>query len=185
MIRKFGSLEASPEVARRTLLDLESWPEWMPNIRSLEVLERSESRIVAAVRRAEYGTVHNTRLEFLLTPTGYVERQLSGMARKWEGDWQFQPAPGGEGSVVSCRLEVDLGLFGIFMPRRAVQRVVDRTFEEILRRVDQRVSGGKSISAATAADARTALDVGRIRILATPSRLEIWLGDRKYVARRR
>jgi len=182
MIRKFGGVDAPPEEVRRILLDIESWPQWMPNIRATRVLERSEKRILAEVTRAEFGAVHKTRLEFLLSATGYLERQVKGFTRRWEGDWRIVGSPTGHGSIVSCKLEVDLGIYGIFMPGRVLQRTIDRSFEKIMRGVEKRVERQHNDS--TTDRSGSLLDgVDRIQVFATPTGLEIWLDDRKYVAR--
>lgn len=184
MIRKFGGVDVLPDETLRVLLDVESWPQWMPNIRSTRILERSDKRILADVTRAEFGAVHNTRLEFLIGASGYLERQVKGLARKWEGDWRVVESPDGTGSIVSCKLEVDLGLYGFLMPGRLVQRTVDRSFEAIMRGVEKRARRSEYYGAA-AAGVRSLLEgVERIQVFSTPSGLEIWLDDRKYVARR-
>lgn len=183
MIRKFGGVDASPEETLRVLLDIESWPEWMPNIRATRILERTENRILADVTRAEFGAVHNTRLEFLIGAGGYLERQVKGLARKWEGDWRIVAAPGGRGSVVSCKLDVDLGLYGFLMPGRLVQRTVDQSFEKIMRGVSRRSrQPEKMVEAPT--ESRSPLEgVECIQVFATPTGLEVWLDGRKYTAR--
>jgi ribosome-associated toxin RatA of RatAB toxin-antitoxin module len=182
MIRKFGSVDAPPPEVRRILLDIESWPQWMPGIRATRILERSEKRILAEVTRSEFGAVHKTRLEFFLSSTGYLERQVKGIARRWEGDWRIVESPSGNGSIVSCNLDVDLGFYGIFMPGRMMQRTIDRSFEKIMRGVEKRVERQRSASATDRSSSLLA-GVHRIQVFATPTGLEIWLDDRKYVAR--
>ena len=185
MIRKFGSVAVDPDQAREIALAAEHWPQWMPNIKSTKVIEQSAQRTLVEVRRSQGRRMHKTRLELLPTSSGYTERQISGLARRWELDWEFRKAPGGEGAIVSCRFDVDLGFFGIFIPRRTVQRLVDRTFEKILRGLEAQARG--TVEGGEESRLRPVLslaDVESIRIFATESELEIWLGDRKYVAER-
>jgi ribosome-associated toxin RatA of RatAB toxin-antitoxin module len=183
VIRKFGSVDAAPGEVLRILLDIESWPQWMPNIRATRVLERAEKRILADVTRAEFGAVHNTRLEFLLGANGYRERQVKGIARKWEGDWRIVESKDGRGSIVSCKLDVDLGFYGFFMPGRLVQRTVDHSFEKIVRGIENRVDREREPAPADDMSGSPLEGVERIQVFATPTGLEIWLDERKYIAR--
>lgn len=183
MIRKFGAVDVPPREALAVLLDIESWPEWMPNIRAARILERAEKRILADVTRAEFGATHTTRLEFLVGRHGYTERQVKGIARRWEGTWRLTPAADGHGTVVSCSLDVDLGFYGLLMPGRLVQRTVDRSFEGIIRGIERRAERGSGGQAGGMLQGDHLARAERIRIYATPSGLEVWIDERKYVAR--
>ena len=185
MIRKFGSVDFGPSEARRIALAAESWSQWMPNIRSTRVLESSQQRILVEVQRVQGRRVHKTRLELLPNSTGYTELQVSGLAKRWDLDWQFRPAPSGVGTVISCKFDVDFGFFGLFVSRRTVQRAVDKTFDKILRGLEAQASRDRSERPDRALEPESSLeDVRHIRIFTTESGLEIWLGDSKYVAER-
>ncbi len=181
MIRKFGSVGAPPNLVRRIFLDLESWPIWMPGIRAVRILERSGDQVVAEVQHARRPGFRKARLELREHSTGYFERQVGSQA-KWEADWRFLEEPRGRGTVVSCRIDFDLGLIGALAPRGMVQKFIDRTF-------DQALSGASGRARMTMAEhpvASEPVDAAslRIRVFATPLELEIWIGDRKYVCPR-
>lgn len=182
MIRKFGTVEVPVEVVRRTFADLESWPQWMPTVRAVRVLERSENRGVAEIDRFQRRRVQTTTFEFVFKPNGQIERQIAGPARKWESAWRFQDGPHGTGTLVSCRLDLDMGLLGLLAPSKMIQKWIDRTFAKTLRAVQDQAKLAQTASATdktVQADAQTS----GIQVFATPTELEIWIGDRKYIAR--
>lgn len=181
MIRKFGTVDAPVEVVRRLFSDIEAWPQWMPTVRDVRVVERSDTRTVAEIDRIHRRRVQTTTFEFLFSPNGQVERQVAGMAKKWESSWRFQAGPQGIGTLVSCRLDLNMGLIGLFAPSKLIQRWIDRTFAKTLLGVrDQaRLAGSKT----AAGEIEQPLErISRIEVFATATELEIWIGDRKYVA---
>ncbi|MCP4202724.1 MAG: hypothetical protein GY769_12415 [bacterium] len=181
MIRKFGTVDAPVEVVRGLFANLESWPQWMPAVREVRVLERSETRALAEIDRTHGRRIHTTTFEFLFNPNGQRERQVAGIARKWESDWRFQVGPQDTGTLVSCRLELNMGLIGLLAPSRMIQRWIDRTFEKTLRGIREQARLSES-EAALESGAPGEFHMPGIQVFATPTELEIWIGDRKYVA---
>ena len=180
MIRKFGTVDAPVETVRALFADLDSWPQWMPTVRDVRVRERSANRAVAEIDRVPGRRVQTTTFEFLFNPNGHLERQLAGKAKKWESDWRFQVGPQNTGTLVSCRLELDMGFIGLLAPARMIQRWIDQTFEKTLRGARDQVHLAAAKSTVT--HGAPAAAVATIRVFATPTELEIWIGDRKYVA---
>ncbi len=180
MIRKFGTVDAPVEVVRALFADIESWPQWMPTVREVRVLERSETRVLAEIDRIQRRRVQTTTFEFLFSSNGQIERQIAGMAKKWESNWRFQTGPRNTGTLVSCRLDLDMGLMGLLAPSRMIQRWIDETFEKTLRGAREQARLPDAATAVVGAE--PAAPVPRVQIFATPTELEIWIGDRKYVA---
>lgn len=181
MIRKFGTVDVPVEVVRWIFSDIESWPQWMPTVRAVRILERSQTRALVEVDRVHRRRIQKTTFEFHFDPHGYRERQVAGMAKKWESAWRFQAGPRNIGTLISCRLELDMGFIGLFAPSRMIQRWIDRTFEATLQglRDQAHLAGSKSTDGEIVQpEARPS----RIQVFATPTALEIWVGDRKYVA---
>jgi ribosome-associated toxin RatA of RatAB toxin-antitoxin module len=182
LIHKFGTVDAPVDVVRRYFSDIESWPQWMPTVRAVRILERSEKRVVAEIDRVQRRRTQTATFEFNVDPTGQRERQIKGPAKRWEADWRFQVGPRNTGTVVSCRLELDMGIAGLFAPAKLIQRWIDHTFDETLRGVgDQARLVGATRAAGESAQAEA--EISSIRVFATPTELEIWIGDRKYLAR--
>jgi hypothetical protein len=172
MIRKFGTVDAPVEVVRRIHCDIASWPQWMPGVRAV--------RILAEVDRTRGRKIQTITFEFLFNAYGYRERQVAGMLKKWEADWRFQAGPNNAGTLVSCRLELQMGLLGLFAPTQMIQRWIDRTFEATLRGLlDQARLAGDT---AAGEFESPAVCTSRIQVFATPTELEIWIGDRRYAA---
>jgi len=182
LIHKFGTVDAPVEMVRGHFADIESWPQWMPTVRAVRIIERSEKRVVAEIDRVQRRRTQTTAFEFRFDATGQRERQVRGPARKWEADWRFQVGPRNAGTVVSCRLELDLGMMGLLAPARSIQRWIDRTFEEVLQGLRAQTRLERSVRAAGESEQPEA-QIASLRVIATPTELEIWIGDRKYIAR--
>ncbi len=181
MIRKFGTVDVPVEAVRRMFTDIESWPQWMPAVRAIRVLERSTTRALVEIDRVQRRRTQTTTFELLFQSNGYRERQVAGMAKKWESDWRYQHGPQNIGTLVSCRLELDMGLIGLLAPSRMIQRWIDRTFERTLQGIQDQAQLTAS-EAAVGEGAHPESRVLRLQVFATPTELEIWIGDRKYVA---
>ncbi len=181
MTHKFGTVDAPMEEVRRCFSDIESWPQWMPGVRAVRVLERSDTRALVALDRVSRRRIQKTTVELFFTPNGVHERQVAGQVKNWDARWRFQVGPRNTGTLVSCRLELDLGLVGLFVSAKKIQRWIDRTFEEALQGVRDQLRLEGSTRAAEER-ARPEPRVSRIQVFATPTELEIWIDDRKYVA---
>ena len=62
MIRKYVRVDVRPETMRDLFREVEQWPDWMPSIESLDVLERSADRAVVRVRQRLAGRVSTQKL---------------------------------------------------------------------------------------------------------------------------
>ncbi len=181
MLRKFGRIDAPVELVKEHFLDLASWPEWMPTIKSARVLETSSDRLVAEFRQHSMGRVSTLQMEFLIRPSGYLERQLAGRLRRWDAEWKFSPPPEGSGTVVSMRLDVEVGGLGSLAPKRMVYRAIGRIFDQIIVNVQQRLSRRLAARDAERAAGGEAEEL-RVRIFTAGEEIEIEIGDRRFVA---
>jgi ribosome-associated toxin RatA of RatAB toxin-antitoxin module len=94
----------SPDVMYRLVDDIARYPEFVPGCSSAEVLERSETEVVARllVRRGPLRTQFTTRNR--LDPGRSVQMQLvEGPFKVLEGSWQFTPVASN-----GCRVEFKL-----------------------------------------------------------------------------
>ena len=181
MIRKFGRIDAPPTTVRALFRDLARWPEWLPSIVSTEIVERDDDRCLALVEQVLNGRISRQTIEFRFTPQGYVERQTAGRLKRYEADWRFLPDREGGGTLVTAAIRLDLGFSALFISRRTVQRAIDRTFEETLRGAHKQLHLIRPASPGPPTEA-TAPQETRIRVYETAAGLEIWIGDRRYVA---
>ena len=63
-----------------------------------------------------------------------THRQVAGWFREWQAVWTFELPPEGVGTTVSMSLEFDIGVAGLFVPRKLlgswVQGLIDDTVEQ-------------------------------------------------------
>jgi ribosome-associated toxin RatA of RatAB toxin-antitoxin module len=181
LTHKFGTVDAPVAEVHRCFSDIESWPQWMPGVRAIRVLERSGARALVELDRSTRRRRQKTTAELVFTPNGLHERQVTGPIKEWDAKWRFQVGPGNAGTLVSCQLELDLGFIGLFVPAKSIERWIDRTFEKVLQGVRDQLRLARSANVAEER-AQPAARTSRIQVFATPTELEIWIDDRKYVA---
>lgn len=179
-MRQFGRVDAPVEQVRALFQDVAGWPDWMPSIERVEVRERSAERTVAEVSQTLGGRRLRQTLEFRYGPRGYRERQLSGRLKSYEAAWWFLEPPEGGGTVVSARFDFDLGLGGLFVSRRSVERTIGGFFRHLVEQAEERLRAARD---ETAAAEETRGGETRIRLFEVPEGLEVWIDDRRYLAR--
>lgn len=179
MLRKFARVDAPPELVKEHYLDVASWPEWVPTIKSARVLEVSPERRVAEFRRLSMGRWSTQTMEFLVHPHGYRERQVMGQMRQWDADWEFRPLPQESGTVVSMRLDVEMKGFASLAPKRAVYRYIGRVFDQMAARTEARLRRRSEAGAeAVGSEAEEEL---RVRIYLAGDEVEVEIGERRFV----
>jgi ribosome-associated toxin RatA of RatAB toxin-antitoxin module len=180
MIRKYIRVDARPETLRDLFREVEQWPSWMPSIESVEVLERSDNRAVALVRQRLAGRVSTQKLELLFEAQGHTETQLSGRLKHWKAVWRFVEPPTGKGTVVSTHVEIGLGASRFFVPMSVVQRMIDNLHALIVSRAEARARRREAKRMSTVWGILPGQKLS-VRIYETPTELEVWLGDRRFV----
>lgn len=181
MIRKLGRIEAPPEKVRAMFRDVSRWSEWLPSIVSTRVVETTPESCLATVDQVLHGGVRRQTIELRFTSQGHVERQIEGRLKRYEADWRFTRDHEGHGTLISASIRLDLGFLGLFVSRRTVQRTIDRTFEDTLQGARKQIRALE----APASGPSEKVDLptrARIRVYETMGGLEIWVGDRRYVA---
>ena len=180
MIRKYARIDAKPATVRAIFRDVERWPSWMPTIDDLEVLESSAERKLVEVRERMMGRAMTRTLELRFDEEGFVERQTRGRLRRWKTVWRFIEPPTGSGTVVSTRIDIDLGLMKYVIRKAALQRMIDRFHEEIVGRAEARARRREELRVPTVWGVLPGQRLS-IRVYETPTELEVWFGDRRFV----
>lgn len=180
MIRKYARLDAKPHTVREVFRDVKSWPSWMPGMEALEVLEHSGETTLVAVRERQLGRVTTRKLEIRVDPNGYTETQVAGNLKHWRTVWRFREPPVGGGTVVSTQIEIDLGLLRFLISKGRVQRMIDRLHEQIVSRAEARARRLEARRTATVWGVQPGETLS-IRVYETPSELEVWFGERRFV----
>ncbi|MDN5294262.1 MAG: hypothetical protein PWQ31_1567 [Eubacteriales bacterium] len=103
-------VKGSPEAAYRLACDMESYPQYMENVREVKVVERGPSYTVTAwttvVDGREFKWVEKDVYDDKNLTITY--NQIKGDLKKFAGQWTFRPVEGG--TLVSLVVEFDLGI---------------------------------------------------------------------------
>ena len=180
MIRKYARFDAEPHTVKAIFRDVKNWPAWMPSIETLRVLEDEGDRFLVVTREHMLGRVTTRQLEIRFDNQGYTETQIAGRLRRWQTTWRFSEPPTGRGTVASTQIDIDLGLLRYFIPRRTVQRAVDRSYQAIVDRAEARARRFEARRQSTIWSTAPGQEL-TIRVYETPTELEVWFGDRRFV----
>jgi hypothetical protein len=181
MIRKmYGQIDAPVDLVRSIFIDPENWPLWLPGVEEVTVLSRSEKGFLVDVGGRYLGRQMHGEMECIIQPDGLRQRQLSGWLKQWDTLWRFLTPPDGRGTTLACEVEMNLGLLGVFTPSRMVHSFVDRVFADTREQVDRRTRELQTEKRAI--PEHLAAEVTRLlRVYETPSGLEVWIGERRYL----
>lgn len=134
------TIAAPPERVYAVAADLESYCEWVSDLKSVEILDRDgDGRpLLVRFRAAAMGqsTSYTLRYDWTAAPHGisWVLEQ-GDIMRKLDGEYRFEPGEGG--TDVTYHLEVDLKvpLVG-FIKRRAESRILHTALRELKARAE-------------------------------------------------
>ena len=180
MIRKYARIDAQPHTVKAIFRDVKNWASWMPTVETLRVLEQSDSRTLVVTRERLMGRVTTRQLEICFDNHGFTERQVSGRLKRWQTVWRFAEPPSGSGTVVSTEIDIEIGLLGYLVGKRFVQRTVDRMHEELVSRAEARARRMEARRDATVWGVLPGQQL-TIRVYETPTELEVWFGERRFV----
>ncbi len=177
MIRKFGRLDAPPELVRSIFIDAEAWPAWQAGVARSTVLNRAETALEVEVDGRFMGQRMHGVFDCRIEADGFVQHQRTGWLKRWDTHWRFMTPPDGRGTTLVCELEIDAGLVGSFVPKGFLRRFVDRAFSETLDNLNARaveITAPAIPAPAPAGDAVTLLEV-----FETPIGYELLAGGRR------
>jgi len=129
MIRKFARMKPPPELLVGFFSDTSRWPRWMPGVVEARTIRRTMDSELVNVTQDIMGRRFRQRFEHRIVGQTVRQRQVKGVFKGWRATWSFDPAPERRGTTLCCELDFDLGMMGMMMPTRAVQREIDRIFE--------------------------------------------------------
>ena len=133
MIRKLARMEAPPEVVFEMFRDTDEWPRWMPGIASTRTLSEGPSSRLVEVIYIAHGRRLVQHLECREVESGLRHRQTRGLFKSWDASWTFRPAEGGEATIVSLALELELPVTAaLLLPKRFLRGWVGRMLEDTL-----------------------------------------------------
>ena len=138
------TIAADPEAVYAVAKDVEKFPEFMPDVERVTVLERSEGRVVSEW----VGIVR----EFARKVTWVEEDRWDDAARRcefaavrgdwdaYQGTWTFEPVEGGTRVRLSLEFELNVPLIGPLI-RGLLVRLVEKNCEQMLEGLGARLAG--------------------------------------------
>ena len=178
-MRRFGSIAAPEEVVRQVFFDFVRWPEWMPGVREVTILEADADQAVLDVVHAQFGQTFHIKQRCRIEPDGLRQSQISGKFKSWESRWRYVTPPEGEGTTVSCEMQLDPGLVAFFLPKRLLRGFLDRLYEDCLSGAEAQAMALAATAEAPGAEWETLLQV-----FETDTGLEIWVEGRRFFVER-
>jgi ribosome-associated toxin RatA of RatAB toxin-antitoxin module len=134
------SVAADPGTVFAVAVDLEDYPEWVGDLKSVVVTERDKNGrpLVATFRAAAFGrsSTYTLRYDYREAPTVLSWVMVEGdLTSKLDGSYRFEPADGG--TLVTYQLEVELRVpIPGFVKQRAAQRIQGTALRELKARAE-------------------------------------------------
>jgi ribosome-associated toxin RatA of RatAB toxin-antitoxin module len=134
---------AEPDTVFAVAVDLEDYPEWVADLKSVAVTERdAEGRpLVARFRAAAFGrsSTYSLRYDYTTAPQLLSWVQVEGdLTSKLDGSYRFEATEGG--TLVTYQLEVELRVpIPGFVKQRAAQRIQGTALRELKARAESLV----------------------------------------------
>ncbi len=178
-MRRFGSIDAPVESVRQVFVDFVRWPEWMPGVQEVTILEADEHQSVIDVVHHQFGQTFHIKQRCRIEPDGLRQSQISGKFKSWESRWRFVTPPEGEGTTVSCEMQLDPGLVAWVLPKRVLRGFLDRLYEDCLAGAAAQALAITGTAEAAGAERETLLQV-----FETDAGLEIWIEGRRFFVER-
>lgn len=124
--------------------DMESYPQFMEDVVSIKVMERSPDRTITDWNARLQGKPMRWQEEDLFDDARpHIRyRQISGDLKKFEGDWFFDAAE--EGTRVTLTVDFELGIpMFAAMLNPVAKLVVKNNIESMLKGMKEKVEGSK------------------------------------------
>lgn len=173
-MRRFAIIDVPPDIVRQVFVDFVRWPEWMPGVQEVTILEASDDQAVLDVLHHQFGQTFHIKQRCWIESDGLRQSQISGKFKTWEARWRFVTPPEGEGTTVSCEMQLDPGLVAWILPKRMLRGLLDRLFDECLDRAEAQALL-LTDTAEVGAGEETLLQV-----FETESGLEIWVEGQRF-----
>lgn len=175
-MRRIGRIDAPVDVVRGVLADVERWTDWMPGVTQVTILESDGVESVLDVHHRQFGRIFRQKEWCRVEPDGLRQRLLEGQFKKWESRWRIVAPPDGEGTTVSCRMEVDPGFVGRLLPSGVWRGLLDRLFDDCLIGIEAQAQALTERPETAPADHDILLQV-----FETDAGLEVWVEGRRFL----
>lgn len=131
---------ADPDTVFAVAVDLEDYPEWVADLKSVAVTDRDEDGrpLEATFRAAAFGrsSTYSLRYDYAGAPTLLSWVMVEGdLTSKLDGSYRFEATDGG--TLVTYQLEVELRVpIPGFVKQRAAQRIQGTALRELKARAE-------------------------------------------------
>jgi hypothetical protein len=105
-------IPCTQEIAYKTLIDYDAWPEWLPSVKSARLLTREDMLAIVELGLNREGAA-TLMMECIETPRkGLLARVIEGDAPIHEMEWRVEPADAGFAKVgVTVKRRIGLNSF--------------------------------------------------------------------------
>ncbi|MEZ5140945.1 MAG: SRPBCC family protein [Acidimicrobiales bacterium] len=141
--KEHTTIDAPVEEVFETLVDFESYPQWVPDLKATRIVRTDERGrgVEVEFRAAAMGrsTSYTLAYDYGDAPARLGWRLAAGdIQRELDGSYHLAPAPGDPGRTeVAYELSIDLIVpVPGFVKRRAESRIVKAALEELKKRVE-------------------------------------------------
>lgn len=135
-------VQADPDACWAVLLDVESYPSWVPDLKSVGVLERDgEGRgLVVEFRAAGFGrsTTYSLRYDHDEPRRLGWQLEQGDVERAIDGAYILQPVDGGTKITYELSIDLKVPMPG-FVKRRAEERIIRAALPQLKARVEATV----------------------------------------------
>ncbi|MCP4661760.1 MAG: hypothetical protein GY856_40680 [bacterium] len=176
MIKKLIRIDAPLRLVKDMFCDTDAWPQWMPGVNSCRTLREGDDCRVIEVHLSMQGKSFLQTREVRFAGNRVKQRQVAGWFRSWESEFSFHQPPDGKGTTISLRIDFDLGVRGLIIPRWVIQRMSVRLLDETTARAKARA---RELMAKPRPEA-AAEGESLLQIYETPDGLELWFAGRTY-----
>jgi len=177
-MRRFASIDAPLELVQQVFTDFVRWPEWMPGVQEVTVLEAGDAQAVLDVLHHQFGQSFHITQRCRIERDGLSQSQIKGKFKSWQARWRFVAPPEGDGTTVSCEMQLDPGLVAWFLPKRVLHSFLDRLFDDCL-------AGAEAQARILTENARAeALGETLLQVFETETGLEIWVEGQRFLVER-
>lgn len=135
-------VQGTPQSVYALAKDMESYPEFMEDVVSIKVIERSPGRTITDWHAKLQGKPMRWKEEDLFDDeTPHIRyQQVSGDLKKFEGDWFFDAAEGGTKVTLTVDFELGIPMFAAML-NPVAKLVVKSNVESMLRGMKAKLEG--------------------------------------------
>lgn len=135
-------IKGDPQSVYALAKDMESYPQFMEDVVSIKVIERSPGRTITDWHARLQGKPMRWQEEDLFDDAKpHIRyRQVSGDLKKFEGDWFFEPVEGGTKVTLTVDFELGIPMFAAML-NPVAKLVVKNNTDSMLKGMKEKVEG--------------------------------------------